>query len=53
MSIRTEVRELEQHIRLLASTKAEQVAIISMAQGLTKDEYHLAVMAMVKRRIIN
>ena len=53
MIIRTEVREIDKHIRLLASTRVKKIAIISMAQGRTKDEHHLAVMALVKRRIIS
>ena len=54
MEIRTAVRELEAHIKQLASTKAEQIAIISKAQSLTLDnEYNLTVLAIVKKRIIS
>jgi hypothetical protein len=54
MNIRTEVREIEKHIRSLTSDKAEQVAIISKAQSLTIDnEHNLTVLAIAKKRIIN
>ena len=53
MNIRTEVREVEKHIKSLASTKAEQIAIISKAQSMTTDnEHNLTVLAIVKNRII-
>ena len=53
MSIRTEIRQIEQHAKQLGSTKAEQIAIITKAQGLTKDERSLTILAIAKRRIIN
>jgi len=54
MNIRTQVRELEQHIQSMTSNKAEQIAIISKAQSLTLDnEQNIAVLAIVKNRIIH
>ena len=54
MEIRTEVREVEKHIKSLASTKAEQIAIISKAQSMTLDnEHNITVLAIVKNRIIH
>lgn len=54
MEIRNEVREVEKHIKSLASTKAEQIAIISKAQSMTTDnEHNLTVLAIVKNRIIH
>lgn len=52
MDIRTEVREVETHIKSLSGDKAEQIAIISKAQGMTKDEHSLTVLVIVKNRII-
>ena len=53
MSIRTEVREIEKHIKSMApASKAAQIAIISKAQGLTRDEHSITVLAIVKNRII-
>ena len=51
MNIRTEIREIEKHIKTLSSNKAEQIAIISKAQSMTKDEHSLAVLGIAKRRI--
>ena len=54
MNIRTEIREVEKHIKSIASTKAEQIAIISKAQSMTADnEHNIAVLAVVKKRIIH
>lgn len=53
MSIRAEIREVEKHIKSIANTKAEQIAIISKAQSMTIDnEHNLIVLAIVKNRII-
>ena len=52
MEIRTEVRAIEAHIKTLAATQAEQVAIISKAQSLIVDEHAITVLALVKNRII-
>lgn len=53
MNIRTEIREVEKHIKAMTSDKAEQVAIISKAQSVTADnEHNIAVLAVVKNRII-
>jgi len=54
MNIRTEVREVEKHIKSMTSDKAEQIAIISKAQSLTLDnEHNLTVYAIIKNRIIH
>lgn len=54
MSIRTEVREIEKHIKATTSDKAEQIAIISKAQSLTLDnEHYITILAIVKNRIIH
>lgn len=55
MEIRTEVREVEKHIKSMAPlSKAAQIAIISKAQSLTIDnEHNIAVLAIVKNRIIH
>ena len=54
MNIRTEIREIEKHIKAIAATKDEQIAILSKAQSLTIDnERNLAILAVVKNRIIN
>lgn len=55
MNIRTEVREIEKHIKAMTeSTKAEKIAIISRAQGLAADNEHaITVLAIVKNRIIH
>jgi hypothetical protein len=52
MNIRKEVRESEKHVKSQASTKEEQIAIISKAQSLTLDEHYITVLAIVKNRII-
>lgn len=53
MSIRTEVREVEKHIKSLSGDKYEQIVIISKAQSLTLDnEHNIAVLAILKNRII-
>jgi hypothetical protein len=53
MNIRTEIREVEKHIKTLASTKEEQIKIASKAQSMTTDnEHNLTVLAIVKNRII-
>lgn len=53
MNIRTEIREVEKHIKSIASTKSDQIAVISKAQSLTIDnEHNLTVLAIVKNRII-
>jgi len=57
MNIRTEIREIEKHIKSMTSDKNEQIAIISKAQGMVgnvKDaEHYITVMAIAKKRIIN
>ena len=54
MSIRTEVREIEKHIKATTGDRAEQIAIISKAQSLTLDnEYYIAILSIVKNRIIH
>lgn len=54
MTITKEAREIEKHVKTLASTKDEQIAIISKAQSMTLDnEYHLYVLTLAKKRIIN
>ncbi len=54
MNIRTEIREIEKHVKSMTSDKAEQIAIISKAQSLTLDnEHNLAVLIVVKNRIIH
>ena len=46
------IREIEAHVKAMTNDKAEQIAIVSKAQGLTIDnEYHLAILIIVKRRI--
>lgn len=53
MNIRTEIREVEKHIKSLSGDKSEQIAIISKAQSMTLDnEHNLTVLAIVKNRII-
>jgi hypothetical protein len=53
MNIRTEIREVEKHIKSLSGDKSEQIAIISKAQSMTTDnEHNLTVLAIVKNRII-
>lgn len=53
MTIRTEIREIEKHIKTIAETKDEQIAILSKAQSLTIDnERNLAILAVIKNRII-
>lgn len=51
MNIRTEIRQLESHVKTMATTKAEQIAIISKAQSLATTERQIAILAIVKRRI--
>ena len=51
MNIRTEIRQLESHVKALATTKSEQVAIISKAQSMATTERQIAILAIVKRRI--
>ena len=54
MTIRTEIREIEKHVKAIAATKDEQIAILSKAQSLTIDnERNLAILAVAKNRIIN
>jgi copper chaperone CopZ len=54
MNTTNEVREIEKHIKSLATTKEEQIAIISKAQSMTIDnERHLSILAIVKNRIIH
>ncbi len=54
MNIRTEVREIEKHIKAMTSDKSEQIAIISKAQSMTLDnEHYITVLAIVKNRIIH
>ena len=54
MTITNEIREIVKHVKTLAPTQAEQIAIISKAQSMTIDnEYNLAVLAIAKNRIIN
>lgn len=57
MSIRTEIREIESHVKAMTSDKAEQIAIISkaqsMAMGTAEQEHYIAVLAIAKKRIIN
>jgi hypothetical protein len=52
MNIRTEIRQLESHVKTLATTRTEQVAIISKAQSMATTERQIAILAIVKRRII-
>jgi hypothetical protein len=52
MNIRDEVRQLESHIKQLAATKAERVAIISKAQSMVTSDYQMAILVIVKRRIL-
>jgi hypothetical protein len=53
MNIRTEVRDMQKHIEGMAPlSKIAQIAIISKAQGMTKDEHSITVLALVKNRII-
>ena len=50
--MRQTIREIEAHAKTITNDKAEQIAIVSKAQGLTIDnEYHLAILIIVKRRI--
>ena len=54
MKITNEVRELEAHVKSLSTDKAEQIAIISKAQGMAAqsgNEYGIAVLSVVKNRI--
>jgi len=54
MDIRTTVREIEAEVRKLATSKDEQIAILSGAQWMAVgDDYNLAVLTLVKRRIIS
>lgn len=54
MNIRKQVRAIEKHIKGLASTKEEQIAIVSKAQSMTIDnETMLTILAIVKNRIIH
>ena len=53
MDIRTEVREIEKHTQAMTSDKAEQIAVMSKAQGLTKDEHSITVLAIAKMRVIH
>ena len=54
MNIRTEIREIEKHVKAIAATKDEQIAILSKAQSLTIDnERSLAILAVVKNRIVH
>jgi len=54
MSITKEIREIEKHVKSIASTQAEQIAILSKAQGMTADnERNIAILAIVKNRIIS
>lgn len=51
--IKNTVRKLESHTRTLATTKEEQIAIISKSQSLTaENETNLVILAIVKNRII-
>ena len=53
MNIRTEIREIEKHIKQSIPTKEEQIAVLSKAQSLTLDnERNLAILSIIKRRII-
>lgn len=54
MSIRTEIREVEKHIKSMTNDKMTQIHIISKAQSLDiKNERTIAVLAIVKNRIIH
>ena len=54
MNIRTEIREIEKHVKSIAPTKEEQIAVLSKAQSLTiGNEHNLAILSIVKRRIIH
>lgn len=54
MNIRQQVKEIEAHVKTLASTKDEQIAIITKAQEmLNPDCTKFAVLVIAKRRIIN
>lgn len=53
MSIRSEVREIEDYINSMSNAKGEKIAIISKAQFLANgDEHSIAFLAIVKNRII-
>ena len=53
MNIRTEIREIEKHIKSAIPTKEEQIEVLSKAQSLTIDnERNLAILSIIKRRII-
>ena len=58
-SIRTEVREVEKHLKQLDSTKEGQIKIASVTQGMaaegkfTDNERTIKILAIVKNRIIH
>ncbi|MBK9292822.1 MAG: hypothetical protein IPM52_14535 [Bacteroidetes bacterium] len=54
MNIRNQVKEIEAHVKSLASAKNEQIAIITKAQEMLNPECEkFAVLTLAKRRIIN
>ena len=52
MTISAEIREIEKHVKSLASEKETQVAIVSKAQSMSNDEREISILAIVKNRII-
>jgi hypothetical protein len=52
MNIRDEIRQIESHVKQLAATKAEQIAMISKAQSMVTSDYQMAILMIVKRRIL-
>ena len=53
MNIRTEIRELEKHLKSISSSTAARIAIISFAQAqVVNDERSLAILSVMKRRIL-
>ena len=59
MNIRTEIREIEKHLKSLDSTKEGQLKIASVTQGMAADgkftdnERTIKILAIVKNRIIH
>jgi hypothetical protein len=53
MSIRTEIRALEAHVKSLVTETAARIAIISITQAMVAhDERAINILAVIKRRII-
>ena len=59
MNIRTEIREIEKHLKTQDSTKEGQLKIASVTQGMaaegkfTDNERTIKILAIVKNRIIH